>query len=129
MSSGDLDTRVVGGCSRRRPDGYIDLLTHVIIVEVDENEHRSYDDTCNNRRIMELYQDFGSRPLVFVRLNPDAYTRDGKRKPGAFVISKTDGLLKPNPKELARRCNDLINGYSYESSSFSCDYDRVSIFQ
>ncbi len=103
-----LDSKVTGGCSRRRPDGYIDCLSHVVIIEVDENEHRSYDDTCNNKRMMELYEDFGSRDLVFIRLNPDAYTRDGKRKAGAFSVSKTDGTLKSKPKELKKRCADLL---------------------
>ncbi len=103
-----LDSRVAGGCSKRRPDGYIDRFSHVIIIEVDENEHRSYDDTCSNRRMMELYEDFGSRDLVFIRLNPDAYTRDGKRIAGAFSVSKTDGTLKFKPKELKKRCSDLL---------------------
>ncbi len=103
-----LDSRVAGGCSRRRPDGYIDQFSHVIIIEVDENEHRSYDDTCSNRRMMELYEDFGSRDLVFIRLNPDAYTRDDKRIKGAFSVSKTDGKLKSNLKELKKRCADLL---------------------
>ncbi|KAG2977861.1 hypothetical protein PC121_g23356 [Phytophthora cactorum] len=104
-----LDMRVSGGCSRRRPDGYMDLLTHVTIVEVDENEHRSYADSCSNRRMMELYGDFGNRPLVFVRINPDAYKLNGKRVKGAFSTSKSDGQLKVNAKELARRCADVLD--------------------
>ncbi len=103
-----LDSQVAGGCSKRRPDGFIERLEHVIIIEVDENEHRSYDDTCDNKRMMELYKDFGFRKLVFIRLNPDGYTRDGKRIKGAFSVSKTDGKLKSKPKELKKRCADLL---------------------
>ena len=29
--------KIVGGCSKRRPDAYIDLFTHVIVIECDEN--------------------------------------------------------------------------------------------
>ena len=31
-----LDKKVEGGCSRRRPDGLIDCLTHSVIIEIDE---------------------------------------------------------------------------------------------
>ena len=49
-----FDRQVDGGCSKRRPDCYIDLLTHVVILEVDENAHRSADYcSCETRRMME----------------------------------------------------------------------------
>ena len=102
-----LDKTINGGCSKRRPDGFLDLLTHVIIIEIDENEHKSYDDTCNNRRTMELSQDVGHRPIVFIRLNPDGYTLDGKRMKGSFSLTKS-GELKVVKKEFNKRLNSLI---------------------
>ena len=51
----------------------MDLLTHVVIVECDENQHKSYIPECENRRKMELFRDVGFRPVVFVRFNPDGY--------------------------------------------------------
>ena len=65
------DRRINGGCSAKRPDIFIDLLTHVIIIEVDENAHITYDQSCENKRMMELSEDVAHRPLVFIRLNPD----------------------------------------------------------
>ena len=103
-----LDKTIDGGCSKRRPDGFLDLLTHVIIVEIDENEHKSYDDTCNNRRTMELSQDVDHRPIVFIRLNPDGYTLDGKRMKGSFSLTKKTGELKVTKKEFNKRLNSLI---------------------
>ena len=102
-----LDKTIDGGCSKRRPDGFLDLLTHVIIIEIDENEHKSYDDTCNNRRTMELSQDVAYRPIVFIRLNPDGYTLDDKRMKGSFSLTKT-GELKVVKKEFNKRLNLLI---------------------
>ena len=61
----------VGGCSLRRPDCYIDKFTHIVIIECDENQHR--DTSCENKRTMELFQDFGNRPIIFIRFNPDKY--------------------------------------------------------
>jgi hypothetical protein len=43
------------------------------MIECDEGDHRSY--ACENKRTMQLFLDFGSRPLVLVRFNPDACFR------------------------------------------------------
>jgi len=65
------DRRIDGGCSRKKPDFFIKLLTHVIIIEVDENGHLSYDQICENKRIMQLSEDIAHRPMVLIRFNPD----------------------------------------------------------
>jgi hypothetical protein len=67
------DKRIQDGCSKRRPDLLLDLGYQVIIIEVDENQHIDYDCSCENKRIMELSQDVGHRPIVFIRFNPDDY--------------------------------------------------------
>ena len=71
------DKIVNSGCSKRRPDLLLDLGYQVIIVEVDENQHTDYDCSCENKRIMELSQDVGHRPIVFIRFNPDEYEKYG----------------------------------------------------
>ncbi len=65
--------KINNGCSSKRPDWYIDLFTHVIVIECDENSHSSYDQICENRRMMEISNDFGHRPCIFIRFNPDSY--------------------------------------------------------
>ena len=65
------DRRIDGGCSNKKPDFFIELLTHVIIIEVDENGHLSYDQSCENKRIMGLSEDIAHRPMVLIRFNPD----------------------------------------------------------
>ena len=69
-----VDKKVQDGCSRRRPDLLLDMGSHIIIVEVDENRHIGYDCSCQHKRLMELSQDLQHRPIVFIRFNPDAYT-------------------------------------------------------
>jgi hypothetical protein len=91
------DKIVNGGCSKRRPDLLLDLGYQVIIIEIDENQHINYDCSCENKRIMELSQDVGHRPIVFIRFNPDEYEKDGtnitscwsQNKKGLCVIKKT----------------------------------------
>jgi hypothetical protein len=90
------DKKVQEGCSKRRPDLLLDLATHIIIVEVDENQHNLYDSSCENKRLMELSQDLQHRPIVFIRFNPDEYTIDkktietcwGTNKSGLMIIKK-----------------------------------------
>jgi Holliday junction resolvase len=90
-----FDKAIQGGCSKRRPDVLMDLLTHVLIVECDEKQHKpkSYIAQCERRRKMELFRDVGSRPVVFVRFNPDGYNgvggcfRDDVDKNGERVLT------------------------------------------
>ena len=73
------DNRVEGGCSGRRPDLLVDFGPYVLIIEVDEHKHNTYDRICENKRVMEISRDLGHRPVVFIRFNPDAYTdQNGK---------------------------------------------------
>ena len=108
------DKIINGGCSRRRPDLLLDLMTHVIIVEVDENQHVMYDCSCENKRIMELSQDVGHRPIVFIRFNPDEYVSDknitscwGQNKHGICVVKKS------KIKEWESRLNTLEQTVQY----------------
>lgn len=68
-----INRRVPDGCSRRQPDLQLDMGTHLIFVEIDENRHSSYDCSCEHKRQMEISLDVGHRPIVFIRFNPDAY--------------------------------------------------------
>ncbi len=94
------DRQVVGGCSRRRPDIAVDVLTHVVIVECDEFGHDTEDYcSCENKRMMQLFQDYGNRPIVFIRFNPDAYTNSvGIRVSSCFTRTPT-GLVKLTKQE------------------------------
>ncbi len=47
------DKRIENGCSKRRPDLLLDMGSHIVIVEVDENSHDVYDPTCEEKRMEE----------------------------------------------------------------------------
>lgn len=81
------DRTVDGGCSRRRPDfrPSIDAGHTALIIDLDENQHASYNETCENKRLMEIFTDLGSRPLYVLRINPDGYKDEhGKVFPSCF---------------------------------------------
>jgi len=115
------DKRIADGCSRRRPDLLLDLGFQIIIVEVDENQHVDYDCSCENRRLMELSQDVGHRPIVFIRFNPDEYIkRDTSRVKSCWSLSKSTGLVsveKNNRRQWNDRLETLNNWIQYWSAN------------
>ena len=84
-----LDTTVSGGCSKRRPDGLIQLNDYNIIIEIDENQHNSAGYSCENKRVMEIFQDLGNSPLTVIRFNPDKFANEKS----LFMNSKKEGKL------------------------------------
>lgn len=101
-----LDSRVTDGCSRRRPDVLLDMGTHVLVVEVDENQHRDYDCSCENKRLMEISQDIGHRPLVFIRFNPDSYVaQNGQEISSPWKINRYGicGVTQKNAPHWSKR--------------------------
>lgn len=87
--------KTAGGCSLNRPDIYIDLLTHVIIIEIDESQHKYYDTTCEIKRLNNLFEDFGYRSIIFIRFNPDGYIdKHGVKIKSCFDIDIKTGIQK-----------------------------------
>ena len=92
-----VDKTIQGGCSRRRPDILLDLGCQILIIEIDEDQHTRYDCSCENKRIMQIYEDLNHRPIIFIRFNPDKYNNKGiniqscwaKDKKGICKIKKT----------------------------------------
>ena len=110
------DKTISDGCSNRRPDILIDLGYQIIIVEIDENQHKQYDCTCENKRLMELSQDVSHRNIVFIRFNPDDYVdKTGNKIKSSWKI---DGkglcvLNKDKIKEWEYRLLQLKNNIQY----------------
>jgi hypothetical protein len=87
-------------CHLYRPDFVFDMGSHVIVIELDENQHRSYDTSCDNKRLMSIFHGLGSRPMVTIRFNPDKYDSVS----GCF---KKDGQLLGQGKEWNLRTEKL----------------------
>lgn len=65
----------------------------MIIIEIDENQHKYYDTTCEILRLNELYEDFGCRPIIFIKFNPDEYIKDGIKNASCFRTHKKTGAM------------------------------------
>lgn len=110
------DKKVEDGCSLRRPDLLLDLGYQVIIIEIDETQHRNYEEICNNRRTMEISKDLDHRPIIFIRFNPDSYKdNDNKLINSCWIINKDGlcGLNKKYVKNWSERLNTLKSLIEY----------------
>lgn len=110
------DKKIIDGCSRRRPDLLLDVGSHIIIIEIDENKHNSYDCSCENKRVMEISIDLGHRPTVFIRFNPDEYIKDdGEIIKSCWKINKSGllNIVKSKEKEWEHRIAVLKDQINY----------------
>ena len=104
-----IDKQIDDGCTKRRPDLIIDCLTHVINIEIDEEQHKakSYTPECEEKRYDELFTAFADRPLICIRFNPDKYIQKENN-----CIWNIEGIFsstkKIDEKELEYRINILI---------------------
>jgi len=73
-----FDKKIQDGCSKRRPDILLDLGFRVINIEIDEHKHDTYDSICEYKRIADISEDLGFRPVILIRFNPDSYTVNNK---------------------------------------------------
>jgi hypothetical protein len=96
------DEVVDRSCSNKRPDFVYHCGTHIVIVEVDEDQHKSYKCTSygdnkegkmkgENIRMFEIAQSFDGLPVFFLRYNPDNYRVNGVL--GKCPMSKRHDLL------------------------------------
>lgn len=111
-----FDKIVEGGCSRRRPDVFIDFGSHCLVIEIDENRHVNY--TCEEKRMIELYEDIGFRKIVFLRMNPDQYKEGNRKHPSPFRYTRA-GILHLEETEFDRRMQHVVERthvYQHEPS-------------
>jgi len=113
-----FDERIQYGCSKRRPDVLIDMGEYIIIVEIDENQHQLYDCSCENKRLMEIFQDCGNRPMAMIRFNPDQYYDiKGKSITSCWETTKDRGLYiikDSKKKEWETRLNALADAINLQ---------------
>ena len=104
------DKKIKCGCSGRMPDWFIDCFKYSIIIELDEDQHKY--ESCDDKRMMELFTDLGNRPLVLIRINPDKYEGRTKKRKGCFDFDEKNTLIC-NEKKFNKRFNTLVEMIKY----------------
>lgn len=126
------DKKILDGCSKKRPDLLLDLGYQVIIIEVDENQHTNYDCSCENKRLMELSQDVGHRPIIFIRFNPDDYNDiNGKTVISCWGLNKNgiSSVKKSKAKEWQERLLNLKSQIEYWINGENKSSKTIEIIQ
>eukprot|EP00899_Mesostigma_viride_P028797 jgi/Mesvir1/9101/Mv03843-RA.1 len=83
-----------GACVRVRPDFVWDAATHMVVLEVDENQHMQYACECEQARMANVGQAMGM-PTLFIRYNPDGFRADDggrARKRSASLLKRMETL-------------------------------------
>lgn len=118
-----------GECVRTRPDFVIFVGTHIVIVECDENAHRSYVKACELARMLNLSQAAQGLGVIFIRYNPDGYTaadgKPGKATPQRRIKTLVDWVRRAmspesNPAETGAFCSVkylFYDGYDVDEKS------------
>jgi hypothetical protein len=111
-----VDKPISDGCSLKRPDLLLDLGYQVINIEIDENQHKSYEEICENKRLMTISQDIQHRNLILIRFNPDGYTIDNSKKVESCWTNSNKGICtikKTYEKQWEKRLLLLENTVNY----------------
>jgi hypothetical protein len=125
------DKIVKDGCSKKRPDVQIDLGYQVIIVEIDEKQHKNYDCSCQNKRLMELSQDYKHTPIIFIRFNPDDYMINGIKIESCWKLLKTGimAINKTKETEWKNRLKCLKNQIDYWCNPNNITNKTIEVIQ
>jgi hypothetical protein len=73
------DKTLAGTCTKKRPDFVFDTDFGVVVIENDENQHKSHLYENEQSRMVELHQAFGTS-VHFIRFNPDKFIQSGTGK-------------------------------------------------
>jgi hypothetical protein len=124
------DCPIDGGCSNKRPDMLYDFGIGCLVIEIDEDAHKSEDPSCREKRMCEIFLDLGERPLIFIRFNPDRY---GTREPIFRMTLKTH-QLRCNETEFEYRMEKLVEEIKKVYKTYVIDqhipklFDVVNLF-
>jgi hypothetical protein len=100
-------SKMLQGCSKKRPDIYFELNKHCVIVEIDEHQHDSYQDSCECARLNEIVNGIGGKSVIVIRYNPDKI----KSKNKIIHIQQSDRvelLVKTIKNELLKDYDTFI---------------------
>ena len=109
-----------GICLKNRPDVLIHLNNHSVIIEIDEEQHKWYEKSCDEARINNI-QEALNRPIIFIRFNPDAYIDNGKKIKSCFKNDEKTGL-KTIPKNKLDDWNNRLIKLKETLASSIYDY-------
>jgi hypothetical protein len=123
------NTIISKGRSLKRPDMFVDLTSHMIIVEIDENAHRYYNEEDEKTRIISISRDAGNKPCVFIRFNPDGYCNaSGEKILSCWEINNKSIRYIKNKYNWKTRINTLIQTIKYWNNKIPKKTKVIKLF-
>ena len=105
------DRTASDGCSKKRPDFVFQTNYGVIIIENDENQHKSYPCECEQMRMISIHQDYGEN-VHFIRFNPDRYSlQESKTEEVCLDLDKRHKLLFGILKSILNRPESFFENH------------------
>jgi hypothetical protein len=105
------DTSPGYDCTAKRPDFEFRTSFGVIVVENDEDQHKSRVCECEQRRMLELHQSYGEA-LHFIRFNPDRFVQSGTGKRGFVDLERRHEELFKVLKRLLKEPETFFRTHS-----------------
>ena len=125
------DQRGDNGCSTSRPDFVYHLNTHILIIEVDEGQHKGYNNCgttkaekqdVENRRMYNMSSEFDGLPSIFIRYNPDSY------RVGGTIVKTSDQQRHSTLIRWVKKCmTDVPNDGIWVKYLFYDGYEESNI--
>ena len=130
------DQIIDSSCSKVRPDFVFDCGTHFVIIEVDEHQHKSYNNCgttleerqeMENKRMFMIFQSFGGPHVAFIRYNPDVFRVDNKvvnigdQKRHQCLLRWVKHYLKNQPENPLEVTFLFYDGYKEENNTLVLD--------
>jgi hypothetical protein len=119
-------SKMLQGCSRKRPDVYFELTKHCVIVEIDEYQHNTYDDSCECARLNEIVNGIGGKSVIIIRFNPDKVMNKSIELDFP-QIERLELLIKTIKKELNKEYDHFI--VKLIQLYYNDDYDKYKIIK
>lgn len=123
-----INRKIYGGIYKNRPDALLDVDTHIIIIEIDENQHENYDCGCEMNRIGQILEDLKYKKTIFIRFNPDKYyDTNNNLISSPWKANKQDILTIPKQYEndWISRLNILKDTIQYWNNNISTDIIQI----
>lgn len=121
----DLDVQLYG---QSRPDFLWRMSSFIVILEVDEQQHKAYGSDCERKRELDILNSARGVPVYLVRYNPDAFSTGLKKSTTPFyrreqqMLRFMQHILVDTPQSDLFKDNMLVKSYLfYDCHCKACD--------
>lgn len=114
--------------SKKRPDLLLQLESHVLIVEIDEEQHNQPFYEKDHLRQQEIWEAVDYQDLIFIRFNPDEYTDSTGTVIKSCWVEDDNKKIHPVPETWNSRLATLKSRIEHWLINQPIDYQNEWLF-